>query len=206
MDFPAYARGVVASTRLSSHHAADLNVPIACADVAVYPGDILVGDGDGVTVIPRASRRRNGRPLRGAGRSSRTISCCASRPAKALYGVYPPNDQTRADYQAWQARARAAKTPRHCARSGSPMTLTSRQPIWRRRSAATSPPATPATTTRSFPASRRTPCTTFPPGLARDPVARRRHDRAASGSGASRTWDRSGPSRRSCARRRRPRP
>ena len=53
LDFPAYARMVVASTRLSFHHVADLNVPISCADVAVYPGDILVGDGDGVTVVPR---------------------------------------------------------------------------------------------------------------------------------------------------------
>ncbi|WP_225185050.1 hypothetical protein [Bradyrhizobium sp. NBAIM01] len=52
LDFPAYARQVTASTRLSYHRVADLNVPIACADVAVYPGDIIVGDGDGVTVVP----------------------------------------------------------------------------------------------------------------------------------------------------------
>ena len=30
----------------------DINVPIGCGDVAVFPGDVLVGDDDGVMVIP----------------------------------------------------------------------------------------------------------------------------------------------------------
>ena len=34
------------------HHAVDLNVPIGCGGVAVYPGDIVVGDGEGVVAIP----------------------------------------------------------------------------------------------------------------------------------------------------------
>jgi regulator of RNase E activity RraA len=55
MAFPAYARGVVASTGLSTDHSADLNVPVSCAGVAVYPSDMLVGDGDGVTVLRCAS-------------------------------------------------------------------------------------------------------------------------------------------------------
>jgi regulator of RNase E activity RraA len=32
---------------------ADLQVPICCTGVAVYPGDVLVSDRDGVLVIPR---------------------------------------------------------------------------------------------------------------------------------------------------------
>jgi regulator of RNase E activity RraA len=34
------------------HYPIDLNLPIACGGVAVYPGDIIVGDCDGVVVIP----------------------------------------------------------------------------------------------------------------------------------------------------------
>jgi len=35
-----------------AHHPLELEVPIGCGGVAVYPGDIIVGDGDGVVVIP----------------------------------------------------------------------------------------------------------------------------------------------------------
>ena len=35
-----------------AHQPIDLNLPIACGGVAVYPGDVIVGDADGVVVIP----------------------------------------------------------------------------------------------------------------------------------------------------------
>ncbi|WP_424989643.1 ribonuclease activity regulator RraA [Fluviibacterium sp. S390] len=53
LDMPVYAAGPCALTNLTKHHAVDLNVPISCGTCPVYPGDIVVGDGDGVMVIPR---------------------------------------------------------------------------------------------------------------------------------------------------------
>src|SRR5258708_596356 len=53
LDFPVYCVAPSAPTNLIHHHAVDINVPIACADVAVFPGDIVVGDAEGVVVIPR---------------------------------------------------------------------------------------------------------------------------------------------------------
>lgn len=53
LDMPVFAAKASAPTNLTKHHALDINVPIGCGSVAVYPGDILVGDGDGVMVIPR---------------------------------------------------------------------------------------------------------------------------------------------------------
>lgn len=41
-----------APTNLTLHHAVDLNVAIGCGEAPVFPGDILVGDADGVIVIP----------------------------------------------------------------------------------------------------------------------------------------------------------
>src|SRR5919107_39102 len=53
MPFPAYHAAPAAPTNLIRHHAVDLNVPIGCGNVPVYPGDIVVGDGEGVVVIPQ---------------------------------------------------------------------------------------------------------------------------------------------------------
>ncbi len=52
MQWPAYHTRPSAPVNLTHHHAVDLNVPIACAGVGVHPGDIMVGDGEGVVCIP----------------------------------------------------------------------------------------------------------------------------------------------------------
>jgi regulator of RNase E activity RraA len=52
LPMPAYCANPSAPTNLTLHEALDLNVPIACGDVAVFPGDVLLGDSDGVMVIP----------------------------------------------------------------------------------------------------------------------------------------------------------
>ena len=54
MGFAAYHARPSAPTNLIRHHAIDLQLPIACGGVAVYPGDVMVGDAEGVVVIPSA--------------------------------------------------------------------------------------------------------------------------------------------------------
>lgn len=49
---PAYHNRPSAPTNLTLHQALDLNAPIGCGDVAVWPGDIVVGDQEGVVIIP----------------------------------------------------------------------------------------------------------------------------------------------------------
>lgn len=52
LDMPAFHNTPAAPTNLTLHQAIDINVPIACGDVAVFPEDVIVGDDDGVIVIP----------------------------------------------------------------------------------------------------------------------------------------------------------
>jgi len=52
MQIPSYHNAPSAPTNLTLNQALDINVPIGCGDVAVFPGDIIVGDDDGVMVIP----------------------------------------------------------------------------------------------------------------------------------------------------------
>ena len=52
MTFPVYHQRPSAPTNLTLHQAMDINIPIGCGDVAVFPGDVIVGDREGVFVIP----------------------------------------------------------------------------------------------------------------------------------------------------------
>ncbi|WP_273566004.1 ribonuclease activity regulator RraA [Maribacter halichondriae] len=52
LGFPSYHNRPSAPTNLTLHQAIAINEPIACGDVAVFPGDIILGDDDGIMVIP----------------------------------------------------------------------------------------------------------------------------------------------------------
>lgn len=52
LDMPAFHSRPSAPTNLTLHHAVAINDPIGCGDAPVFPGDIIVGDADGVIVIP----------------------------------------------------------------------------------------------------------------------------------------------------------
>jgi regulator of RNase E activity RraA len=52
LNFASYHQKPSAPTNLTLHEAIDINVPIGCGDVAVFPKDIIVGDDDGIIVIP----------------------------------------------------------------------------------------------------------------------------------------------------------
>ena len=54
LDFPAYVKAAHAATSFKVHHPLEMNVPVGCAGVLIMPGDVIVGDGEGVVAIPAA--------------------------------------------------------------------------------------------------------------------------------------------------------
>ncbi|MEQ9636643.1 MAG: ribonuclease activity regulator RraA [Devosia marina] len=52
LDMPSYHARPSAPTNLTKHHAVAINDPIACGGVSVFPGDVVVGDNEGVVCIP----------------------------------------------------------------------------------------------------------------------------------------------------------
>jgi len=101
LPFPTYARQVTITTRATFHHVADLQVPIGCAGVAVYPGDVLVGDRDGVVVIPRALAPELAQPALEQEQLEAYLHT-RIKAGEALWGIYPPSEETKAQYRAWR--------------------------------------------------------------------------------------------------------
>jgi regulator of RNase E activity RraA len=103
MDFPAFSRGPNPALNLVTHHAADIQVPIGCAGVAIYPGDIVVGDSDGVVAIPKEIAME----VAAASFEQENLEKYLAKRIEdgaPLVGTYPPNEQTLAEYESATAK------------------------------------------------------------------------------------------------------
>ena len=103
IDFPVFARGNAAPPSYASMLAADAQVPIGCGGVAVFPGDIVIGDEDGVVILPAAIAEE---VARDAVEQDRLEAYVRQRieNGDSIVGVYPPNEETQAAYKAWLAK------------------------------------------------------------------------------------------------------
>jgi regulator of RNase E activity RraA len=101
MDFAVYCAGGSAPLNLIHHHAIDLNVPVGCGGVAVYPGDVIVGDEEGVVVIPAHLADE---VAADAAEQEKMEAFLLERVQSGapLRGTYPPNADTRAAFEAWR--------------------------------------------------------------------------------------------------------
>ena len=102
MPFPVFCAGPSAPLNLAQHHAVESNVPIGCGGVAVYPGDIIVGDRDGVVVVPSAMADE---VAHDAAEQEELEGFLLQRVAggAALAGTYPPNEATKAAFEQWRS-------------------------------------------------------------------------------------------------------
>jgi regulator of RNase E activity RraA len=103
LGFPVYARGAASPPHPARHLAVDWNVPIGCCEVLVMPGDILVGDADGIVCLPRHVADEVART--GAALDDLEAFVVERiREGAAVPGTYPPDEKTRAAYEAWRKR------------------------------------------------------------------------------------------------------
>lgn len=102
LAIPAYHNRPSAPTNLTLHHAMDINVPIGCGDAPVYPGDVIVGDDEGVVVIPAhlADEIAEEAVQMTAFEDFVTEEV---RKGRSILGLYPPTDeQAKTDFAAWR--------------------------------------------------------------------------------------------------------
>jgi regulator of RNase E activity RraA len=102
MDFAVYAAAASPAMSLTVHHAVDVDVPIGCGGVPVFPGDVVLADAEAVVVIPRHLARD---VARDAAEQERLETFILERiqGGAALPGTYPPSAETLEAYRAWLA-------------------------------------------------------------------------------------------------------
>ena len=106
LEIPVYHAAVHPAVLGRRHVPWETGVAVACAGVTVQPGDILVGDADGVVVLPPGIAAE---VLADAREQERQEEFIASRVALGdpLDGLHPLSDARRPDYEAWLAQGGA---------------------------------------------------------------------------------------------------
>ncbi|NKC32918.1 ribonuclease activity regulator RraA [Falsiroseomonas selenitidurans] len=107
MAIPAFHARPSAPTNLTLHQPIEMNVPIGCGDAPVFPGDVLVGDNDGVIVLPAHLA---------AELADEAVEMTAFEDfvqervaaGHSILGLYPPTDEANLElFAAWrQAKGR----------------------------------------------------------------------------------------------------
>jgi len=104
LDMPAFHNRPSAPTNLTLHQAVDVQVPIGCGDAPVFPGDVVVGDMDGVIIVPAHMADEV---------ADEAVEMTAFedfvaervRAGQATIGLYPPTDEANLDaFAAWRAK------------------------------------------------------------------------------------------------------
>ena len=102
LPFPVYHQRPAAPTNLTVHQAIDINVPIGCGDAPVFPGDVIVGDAEGVVVIPAHLADEV---------AAEAVEMTAFEDfvqqrvmaGASILGLYPPTDEAnRVAFEAWR--------------------------------------------------------------------------------------------------------
>ena len=101
LAWPAYCGARSAPLNLVRHHATDAQVPIGCGGVAVYPGDVVVGDAEGVVVIPAKIADEVATEAESQTQFEDWVEERVKE-GRSIFGLYPPNAETKAEFESWK--------------------------------------------------------------------------------------------------------
>ncbi len=104
LEIPAYQQRPSSPTNLTLHQAIDFNLPIGCGGVPVFPGDIVVGDDEGVVVIPADIAD----DIANEAHEMTVFEDFVAEKVmegRSIIGLYPPtHEQTQTDFAAWRKK------------------------------------------------------------------------------------------------------
>jgi regulator of RNase E activity RraA len=110
LAMPAFQVAPSAPPVLVRHHPEDVQIPIGCGGVSVRPGDIIVGDDEGIVVIPKHLAEE----VAEAAVRKEDIECFIASEitgGRSVMGLYPPDAAALGEYEAWVAAGRPTQQP-----------------------------------------------------------------------------------------------
>jgi 2-keto-4-pentenoate hydratase/2-oxohepta-3-ene-1,7-dioic acid hydratase in catechol pathway/regulator of RNase E activity RraA len=103
LDVPTYYGAANASSLWNAHIPLDVDVPITCAGVLVMPGDVIVGDAEGVVVLPfKLAEEIAHAALEVERREAFALE--RVKAGESFRGLYPLSDERRPEYEIWKAQ------------------------------------------------------------------------------------------------------
>lgn len=108
LEIPAYAAGQNANTNLTLYHPADIDLSVGCGGVMVEPGDAVLGDDEGVAVIPAYLVEEVARDAHEQEVREKFIYGEVEAGA-SVFDVYPMNQETRDKFEMHRMSVTAAQ-------------------------------------------------------------------------------------------------
>jgi regulator of RNase E activity RraA len=105
VGLPAYQRQTASPATPIIHHPADLDLPIGCGGVPVYPRDVIVGDGEGVVVIPAHCAEEVALEAYEATKYDEFAEAEVAA-GRSIFGLFPSTEVSRSEYQTWLQKRR----------------------------------------------------------------------------------------------------
>ncbi|WP_217558655.1 dimethylmenaquinone methyltransferase [Streptomyces sp. GbtcB6] len=102
---PAYQQRSAPPATPIALHPVELNGPVGCAGVAVYPHDVIVGDGEGVVVVPAHLAAEVAAEAAEATAYEEFVEHEVAR-GRPLFGLFPATEASRSEYRTWLAAQR----------------------------------------------------------------------------------------------------
>lgn len=100
IDLPVFSNGSSAPPSITGLTFAGYGELIGCGGVAVAPGDVIVGDADGLVVIPSAIADEVAQAGEQQERFERFVQLRVKQ-GHGVVGLYPPNEESQKLYQQW---------------------------------------------------------------------------------------------------------
>ncbi len=108
IELPVYYRAPHASLSSIAHHPLEMNVPIGCAGVLVLPGDVLVGDAEGVVVIPAELAEEIAQDAFEQ-EQVEEFALDRVRAGESIGDLYPLATSRRDEYERWRKRRKGER-------------------------------------------------------------------------------------------------